>query len=65
MSEHRTYNALFDAARGNGRWVELCASKHGLTLLRVSDKDGVRGQERVAGLVGLDVAAAKLLPLER
>ena len=65
MSEHRTYNALYDAARSNGRWVEVCAQKGGLTLLRVSDKQGVRGQERIVGLVGLDVAAAKLLPLEK
>ena len=65
MSNHRTYDALYDAAEKHGRWLEIVAAKSSIVMLRVSDKDGLRAQERVAGVTGLDVAAAKLLPLER
>ena len=60
-----TYDALYDAAEKHGRWLEIVVAKSSIVMLRVSDKDGLRAQERVAGITGLDVAAAKLLPLER
>ena len=64
MSEHRTYNALYDAAVARGHWIELVSAKHaGLCLLRVANEGGVIGEQRI--ISGLDEAAAKLLPLTK